>query len=214
LSYYVQPMQREDVVQVSEIDREAFPTLWPPVNYEKELRNPLAHCIVACDNQRTAPEMSVQPVPKRGLSLLVSRLRGFFNRNRCSGSETAGSDRRYVVGFAGLWIMADEAHITNIAVRESYQRQGVGELLLLSAVDLAIEQKANTVTLEVRASNTAAQALYRKYYFNQVGVRRGYYIDNKEDAILMSTEDIRSAPFKSKLQKLKEAHFRKLGITP
>ena len=99
-----------------------------------------------------------------------------------------------------------------MAIKESYRRQGMGELLLISAINLATELKVRIVTLEVRASNTAAQALYSKYGFNQVGLRRGYYIDNKEDAILMSTEDISSTSFQSHLEQLKQVHSKKLEI--
>jgi ribosomal-protein-alanine N-acetyltransferase len=206
-------MRREDTAQVAEIDREAFPSIWPQANYEREFKNPIAHYIVACDDGRTAPEMKAQAVPKKGLSLVISRARELFNRNRSSATELHRSSRQYIAGFTGLWIMADEAHITNIAVRESYQRQGLGELLLISAIDLAVGLKTNIMTLEVRASNTIAQALYRKYGFNEVGLRHNYYADDKEDAKLMSTEDINSASFQSHLQRLKQAHSRKLGIT-
>ena len=108
--------------------------------------------------------------------------------------------------------MADEAHIINIAVREDHRRQGVGELLLISIIDLATELNASIVTLEVRTSNTAAQSLYRKYGFSQVGIRKGYYTDNREDAILMSTEKIASTPFQAQLNRLKQAHSKRWGI--
>lgn len=108
--------------------------------------------------------------------------------------------------------MADEAHITNIAVREIHRRQGIGELLLISIIDLATGLNAGKLTLEVRASNIAAQSLYYKYGFTQVGLRRGYYTNNKEDAILMSIEDITSASFQSRLNRLKKAHSQKWGI--
>jgi ribosomal-protein-alanine N-acetyltransferase len=116
------------------------------------------------------------------------------------------------MGFAGFWIMTDEAHIISIATREIHRRQGIGELLLISVIDLAAELKARIITLEVRASNTTAQSLYHKYGFIQVGLRRGYYIDNHEDGILMLSEDINSAPFQEHLQQLKQAHFRKWKI--
>ena len=109
--------------------------------------------------------------------------------------------------------MAGEAHITNIAVREQYRRQGIGELLLISLIDLAIELDAHLVTLEVRASNTTAQSLYSKYGFIQVGLRRGYYTDNREDGVLMSLENITSAPIQANLQQLKQAHAQTWGIT-
>ncbi len=203
---------REDVAQVTEIDREAFPTLWPPVNYKHELQNRLAHYLVVCDEEKTVEPVAVQAVPKKGLSLVITRVRELFNQSRFFGNELLSSSRQYILGFTGFWIMADEAHVINIAVRESYRHQGIGELLLISAVDLAAKLKARIITLEVRASNTTAQALYSKYGFAQVGLHRGYYIDNREDAILMSTEAISSASFQSRLQQLKQAHLRKLGI--
>ena len=106
--------------------------------------------------------------------------------------------------------MADEAHITNIAVRQKYQRRGLGELLIIATIDLAQELKASMMTLEVRASNTVAQSLYRKYGFVEVGVRRAYYVDNREDGIIMSTENITSESFQTRLRQLREALAIKL----
>jgi len=77
---------------------------------------------------------------------------------------------------------------------------------------MAMELNAHTITLEVRASNTAAQSLYQKYGFTQVGLRRGYYSDNKEDGVLMSTENITSAQFQAYLNRLKQAHSKRWGI--
>ena len=108
--------------------------------------------------------------------------------------------------------MAGEAHITSIAVRELRRRQGTGELLLISVINLAAELNARIITLEVRISNTAAQSLYYKYGFTQAGLRRNYYVDNKEDAVIMSTENITAVPFQAHLQRLKRAHSRKWGI--
>lgn len=209
---YVRLMRREDIAQVTEIDREAFPTLWPPANYQHELQNRLAHYIVACDEERTVEEPEVEASPEKGFPSLVSRVRQLFNHNRFFNNKLLQSGREYIIGFAGFWIMADEAHITNIAVRVRHHRQGIGELLLISIIDLATELKARIITLEVRASNTAAQSLYHKYGFTQVGLRHGYYSDNKEDAVLMSVENITSASFQAQLQQLKRAHSRRRGI--
>ncbi len=211
LACYVRLMHREDVAQVTEIDREAFPALWPPANYRRELQNRLAHYIVVCDEEKTVDEPEVKAAPVKGFSGLASSVGRFFTQNLFTNGLPP-STREYIVGFAGFWIMADEAHIINIAVREYYRRWGIGELLLISLIDLAAELNARIITLEVRISNTAAQSLYSKYDFTQVGLRRGYYIDNREDAVLMSTENISSASLQSHLQKLKRAHSRKWGI--
>jgi ribosomal-protein-alanine N-acetyltransferase len=205
-------MRKEDIVQVTEIDREAFPTLWSPVNYQHELRNRLAHYIVAYDEEETVGEPEVKAATEKHRSGLLSKVRQLFNHNRFFTPEVPPSGKQYIVGFAGFWIMAGEAHITNIAVRERYHRHGIGELLLISIIDLATELNARFVTLEVRSSNIAAQNLYYKYGFTQVGLRRGYYTDNKENAVLMSVEDIASASFQANLQRLKQSHSRKWGI--
>ena len=212
MPYYVRLMSKEDIAQVSEIDREAFPTLWPPANYQHELQNRLAHYIVACDEGKTVEEPRVEASPEKGFPTLASRVRQFFNPNRFFSNELPPSGKEYIVGFTGFWIMVDEAHITNIAVRELHRHQGIGELLLISTIDLATELNARIITLEVRASNTAALDLYHKDGFTQTGLRRGYYTDNKEDAVLMSTENIASASFQAHLQRLKQAHSRKWGI--
>lgn len=209
LSCYVRLMGKEDIAQVAEIDREAFPSMWPPPNYQHELRNRISHYTVACDGEESpVPAEKEVPPEKTGL---VSRLRRLFGLNRFSGDGLSASTGHYVAGFVGCWIMADEAHITTIAVRETYRRQGIGEMLLINAIDLAEERKATIVTLEVRASNTGAQDLYTKYGFDKVGLRKGYYTDNREDAIVMSTANIASDSFKTHFQQLKEAHSRKWG---
>jgi len=208
----VRLMRQEDIAHATEIDREAFPTQWPTPNYERELQDRLAHYVVACDDSETGEEPEVIVAPERGLAKLASRVGKLFNYEHPFGSELPPPGKQYILGFAGFWIMADEAHITNIAVREIHRRQGIGELLLISIINLATGLNAHNLTLEVRASNTAAQNLYYKYGFIRVGLRRGYYTDNKEDAVLMSTENITSASFQSRLNQLKKAHSQKWGI--
>jgi ribosomal-protein-alanine N-acetyltransferase len=209
LALKLRPMCREDLPQVNAIDHEAFPTLWPPANYHRELKNGLAHYIVACDEEKEYNPPAPPADPQKGLFGLLGRLGRRFDHH----DNEPQPAREYILGFAGLWLMAGEAHITNIAVRESYRRQGMGELLLIALIDLALELGANLMTLEVRASNTTAQSLYAKYGFIEVGLRRGYYTDNREDGVLMTIEDITSAPVRADLQRLRQAHARRWGKT-
>jgi ribosomal-protein-alanine N-acetyltransferase len=195
LPYYVRLMRPEDIAQAMKIDREAFPTQWPPPSFQHELRNQLAHYIVVCDDEKTVDNSEVKANSEKGLAGLVSRLGRLFGGNHLSNNEAPAPSNHCITGYVGFWIMADEAHITSIAVREAYRRQGLGELLLISAIDLATELKANIVTLEVRVSNTIAQNLYTKYSFTEVGIRPGYYVDNREDGLVMSTQDIASTAF-------------------
>ncbi|MFC2043995.1 ribosomal protein S18-alanine N-acetyltransferase [Chloroflexota bacterium] len=171
-------MDKQDITQIIDIDREAFPNDWPPTNFQYELRNQVAHYLVACEKEKTIelPEVSLG---------LVSRVKRFFVRD-----YPLLLTRAYIVGFAGFWTMCDEAHVTSIAVRQSYRRLGIGELLLVSIISSAKELNTSFITLEVRASNIVAQSLYSKCGFKQVGIRRDYYSNDREDAILMAIENV------------------------
>jgi ribosomal-protein-alanine N-acetyltransferase len=92
-----------------------------------------------------------------------------------------------VVGFAGVWLMVDEAHITTFGVHPGWRRQGVGRRLMVRLLELACEMRATRLTLEVRVGNVAAQALYRAFGFQVIGRRPHYYTDDGEDALVMST---------------------------
>jgi ribosomal-protein-alanine N-acetyltransferase len=209
LTYTIRPMAREDLAQVNEIDREAFPTQWPPTNYRHELENRLARYLVVVDDARTVA--APPPKPRPGWLRFVSRLAPWL---KSAGTARASLPRQYLAGFSGIWMMADEAHITNIAVRQAYRGKGVGGLLLIATVDLARELKATFLTLEVRASNLIAQKLYSRYGFTPTGQRRGYYLDNREDAIIMSTESIASPAFQAQLRQLRESLAGKLAPVP
>ncbi|MFA5760847.1 MAG: GNAT family N-acetyltransferase, partial [Dehalococcoidales bacterium] len=87
----------------------------------------------------------------------------------------------------------------------------LGELLLLALIELALDMKCNMMTLEVRASNMAAQRLYQKYGFTSRGVRKGYYNDNREDGIIMTVDNINSKTFKGEYKKLKGDYQKKRG---
>ncbi|MEP6469316.1 MAG: ribosomal protein S18-alanine N-acetyltransferase [Chloroflexota bacterium] len=98
--------------------------------------------------------------------------------------------RERAVGFAGVWLMGDEAHITTFGVHPEWRRQGVGSRLLLRLLELSLELRAVRMTLEVRAGNLPAQELYRRFGFAIAGTRRRYYTDDGEDAFVMTTPDL------------------------
>lgn len=113
-------------------------------------------------------------------------------------NELTNSCARYVVlrrsgetvGYAGMWLVIDEAHVTNVAIRKDLQGQGLGEKLMRALIQLAADSGMIWMTLEVRRSNAAAQGLYRKLGFVDVGWRKRYYEDNGEDALLMGLEHL------------------------
>ncbi len=109
-----------------------------------------------------------------------------------------------IVGYAGMWVIMDEAHITTLGVAREFRGTKVGEQLLVGLLDESIRRNARRATLEVRQSNHIAQNLYKKYGFVPAAVRRGYYTDNHENAIVMWIYDIKSNSFKSEYAKLKQ----------
>lgn len=94
-------------------------------------------------------------------------------------------DGHKVVGYLGAWLILNEAHITNIAVRPEYRKSGIGQKLMDSFFTQAVEKDIEAVTLEVRVTNDPAQNLYRKLGFKDMGIRPKYYQDNQEDALIM-----------------------------
>jgi ribosomal-protein-alanine N-acetyltransferase len=110
-----------------------------------------------------------------------------------------------LVGYGGMWLMVDEAHITTFAVHPRWRRRRIGERLLLAFLDLAVDRRAREATLEVRLSNLAARRLYEKYGFRPVGLRPRYYSDNHEDALIMTTEPLGTPTMRAKIQRLRAA---------
>ncbi len=101
MPYYVRLMRTEDVAQVTEIDREAFPSQWPSPNYQRELQNGLAHYIVVYDEEKTVEQPEVKAPSEEGQTGLTSRWRRLFSRNRLFNNKASPSSGHYIIGFAG-----------------------------------------------------------------------------------------------------------------
>ena len=188
--FVVEPMQLDHLDQVRRIERASFPTPWPRSAYRREiLNNERAHYLVVRTKAKPAP------TPRRRQFPLSNLL---FGR----------SDARDVVAYCGVWVMMDEAHITTIAVDPDYRRLGLGELLIVEMARIALKARATRMTLEVRMSNEIAQALYRKYGFNDGVVRPRYYSDDFEDALVMRSEELGSCSFAERMD-AGEAHLRR-----
>jgi ribosomal-protein-alanine N-acetyltransferase len=114
---------------------------------------------------------------------------------------------RRIVGYRGLMFVEDEAHVTTIAVAPEYQHHGVATIMLLDAVATSKEQGARNISLEVAASNERAQALYRRFGFAPVGVRKNYYPITGEDAFVMWAYEIDSPAYDERLARI-EAGLR------
>ena len=123
--------------------------------------------------------------------------------NQLARYLVARTDDR-VVGFAGIWMMVDEAHITTFGVHPEWRRQAIGRQLLLNLAEVSIALGARRMTLEVRESNVVAQALYRAFGFDTVGRRRAYYTDDGEDALVMTTPELTEPAIQSILRAERE----------
>jgi [ribosomal protein S18]-alanine N-acetyltransferase len=195
-------MTMSDLMRVAEIERLAYPSPWPPSAYRKELQeNRRAHYIVVRDSDIALPPTVV--VPDKVEPQLHQRRPFPLSLLPMRQATPPSRESAAIIGFAGLWLMVDEAHITTIAVHPAHRGLGVGELLLNSLVGIGYEIGARHMTLEVRVSNTIAQNLYRKYGFEVAGLRRRYYSDNDEDAYIMTTPEIHSAAYERQFARLR-----------
>jgi ribosomal-protein-alanine N-acetyltransferase len=111
-------------------------------------------------------------------------------------------DGAAMLGFGGLWLMVDEAHIVTVAVRPGERGRGLGKLLVHGLVAVAVGHHMAVATLECRESNVVARKLYGAYGFYEVGLRKKYYSDNHEDAVIMTTEELGSEPYQARWARL------------
>ena len=155
------------------------------------------------DASANSPDAADHP---RGLVGLLARI--FRGQNHRYASLRPAE---FIAGYVATSYMTDEAHVTGIAVRGSHRGRGLGELLLMSSIELAMRRKSRLVTLEVRVSNHVAQSLYTKYGFDQAGLRKGYYTDNHEDAYIMTTAPISSPEYSDKFRTLEQSYRERRG---
>jgi len=118
-----------------------------------------------------------------------------------------------IVGYAGMWVIIDEAHITTLGVCKSSRGHKIGEQLLVGLLEEAMKRGAKRATLEVRQSNQVAQNLYVKYGFKPAAVRRGYYTDNHENALVMWIDDMGTNSYRADFKALTDQLFNRDGAT-
>lgn len=143
-------------------------------------------------------EARVYPRPWSA-SLFLSEL-----AQRSSRTYLVARHQGEVVGYAGMMFTGPEAHVTNIAVDPDYHGHKIGTRLLLTLITEAMARATETISLEVRVSNANAQSMYAKFGFTVVGVRRGYYIETREDALVMVVEGALSNAYRQRLQGIRK----------
>jgi ribosomal-protein-alanine N-acetyltransferase len=206
LKYSIVPMEVRHVPAVAAIEHQSFPTAWPPSAYRREIeRNQMAYYVVAKRLEDAVPPRRDRRFPivdeedTEQHDGLLRRLARLVRGEARAFSQEDAAELETIVGYTGMWLMVDDAHITTIAVDPPFRGEGIGDLLLIALIDRACYLGAETVTLECRVSNTLAQRLYRKYLFHDAGIRKRYYSDDGEDALIMTTERLDSPLFQQTL---------------
>jgi ribosomal-protein-alanine N-acetyltransferase len=206
--YRIEPMEQADVAEVSRVERRCFENPWPVSAYRRELRNVRQNYYVVLrvqpDERETVAPARASGFPPR----LGEGLRARLPLPRRSGFL---GDAPHIAGFAGMWCVYDEAHITTIGVDPHYRGRSFGELLLLAMFDEAIRRGAIWVTLEVRVSNRVAQRLYEKYGMSVQSIRKRYYSDDGEDAFVMWSQSLRDPNYRDEINQLREELRMRVG---
>ncbi|HLI50252.1 MAG TPA: ribosomal protein S18-alanine N-acetyltransferase [Thermomicrobiaceae bacterium] len=205
--FYLEAMRSEDISEVSSVERRCFPNPWPESAYRRELRNPGNNYYVVLRDGTPAPAAQADASAGSGVEN-AGRGRIPFLPLRRHGNEPSTDP---IVGFSGMWILYDEAHVTTIGVLPEFRGLGLGELLLSHLFGEARRRRAEWLTLEVRVSNSPAQSLYEKYGFTRQGLRRRYYSDNGEDAYIMWSSSLRDAGYNQKLEDLHDRLLERLA---
>ena len=204
-------MRAEDIPQVIEIEQEAFSPGWVGTPFRRDLNSRYCRFLVAYlpdDNDAELIDETMRSASDSPDASMWGRmLQGVKSALGLAGQQF--SDQ--LAGYVGIWFQGNQAHITEIAVRESLRGQGIGELLLIGTVRVALEQGMDEVTLEARVSNFIAQRLYDKYGFNEMGIRKNYYADNREDAVIMTTDAIHTGAYREKFTRLQERFLERYG---
>jgi [ribosomal protein S18]-alanine N-acetyltransferase len=198
--FVIEPMTQDDVSEVSQVERRCFNNPWPTSAYRRELRDPEHnYYIVARWRDPRASQSAPNDRPRGGFARLP-----FLRR-------TEQAAKGPIFGFAGMWLMLDEAHITTIGVAPEQRGKALGEMLFVNLMDEALRRRARWMTLEVRVSNESALGLYAKYGFTQQGLRKRYYSDNGEDAYIMWSPPLNEPPMPQRLQELRATLSQKLA---
>ena len=193
MSLTLRYMRIADIPEVIRIDRRAFGMSWSSQTYAYEAGESTYSYMVVLERS--------EPKPMAGWQRLLRRLNGHGDK---TGSSDYVATRQRVVGYGGLWNIADEAHISTIATHPDYRGRSYGEILLAAMIQRSIDLNAGYVVLEVRVSNTIAQNLYKKYDFQITGTKPSYYRDNMEDAYEMRLDLRETARFQDRFAALRQ----------
>jgi len=197
-SYKVKLADKSDSNQITEIEELIFSDDGNSVSFINEIKYENKYYILLA---REITEKN---------NLIVSLLKKLLMlRNIFSSKFVSSNNSDFISGFIGVWFYEYESYISTFGVREFERGKGLGELLLIQAIYDVILKGGKSISLEVRKSNFQAIDLYEKYGFHKVGMRKFYYSNNNEDAVIMTAKDINSEGYKNKILYLINLHSEK-----
>ncbi len=198
--YSLDRMGPHDIDEVARIERRSFTSPWPMAAYRRELRRTEqnTYLVLRTDSDAQSPD------DERGGVLAHLPFAGLLRRD-------ASADGHRIAGFAGMWQIYDEAHVTTIAVDPRMRGRGLGEALFVALLAEATKRGTTWLSLEVRASNRIAQRLYEKYELAAYSRRKGYYTNDGEDALVMWSRSLRDPAYVARLNALRDQLQRKVG---
>ncbi len=209
--FKIEPMTLADIPTVVAIERASYSMTWPDKAYDYELqKNEYAHYFVLRTSLLEPPRIDAGLADAPATHGVLGG-----QKNQADVSVKLST----LIGLGGFWLMADEAHISTIAIHPEWRGRGLGEWLLLYLIEAGQNLGAQFATLEVRPSNPCALSLYHKYQFEQVGRRRHYYSDNNEDALILTTPPLTAPDYQAMLaqrhtalgQRLAKFNMDKIG---
>jgi len=180
-------MTDEDLSAVRRVESAAYPDAWSRRTFEHELRNAFARYLVAIEEGGDGS--GAQTAQRRGWRRWL-----------------LGRGGPPLVGFVGVWFMEDQLHIATIAVDPGREGKGFGARLLLECFALAYEAELATIALEVRESNARARALYERFGLTVAGRLKGYYTDDGEDAMVMTSSGLAEPSTRARVATLRRQH--------
>jgi len=218
--YVIEPMVQDDVEEVGGVERLCFTNPWPLSAYRRELRNPDQNFYIVLRDDPAADASELFEDDHSPFGTLPGTLSSTRSTSRRPhrfafwniGRRDDVGPHPPIIGFAGMWHLYDEGHVTTIGVVPKYRARGLGEVLFVAMLDEAIRRQVTWVTLEVRVSNVSAQNLYQKYGFTTQGRRPRYYSDNNEDAFIMWSDSLKSQEFLAQIEQRRRQLAHKMSF--
>jgi ribosomal-protein-alanine N-acetyltransferase len=191
LPFRIQPMTLADIPEVVAVEQASYSMTWPAKAYDHELqKNELAHYFVL----RVASQLTIKPFAKPA-----------------NHQPPREANQPPLIGLGGFWLIADEIHVSTVAIHPDWRGLGLGEWMLTKLLEEGLALGARVATLEVRPSNRAARSLYEKYSFQEVGRRRRYYTDNGEDALILTSPPLSLPDYQEMFEQHRAALYRRLA---